>query len=116
MAVVSGGVAGVSAGNFTIAPPYVTVLAPNGGESWIGGAIQSVRWASNIGGEVRLLWSSNAGAAWSVLVAGAPNVGLRYIPVPNVSTTQALIRVESLSVPASGDTSNRVFRVTTPAP
>ncbi|MEW5768520.1 MAG: Ig-like domain-containing protein, partial [bacterium] len=54
--------------------PEITLLSPNGGESWSG--TQAITWVTT--GPVTaidLYWSLNAGATWTLMVAGEPNDG-----------------------------------------
>jgi hypothetical protein len=104
--------------NFTIAPPEpgtLTLLAPNGGETWAIGTTQSITWTStNLLGNVRLEYSTDDGVSWNLIVANTANDGAHSWTVPNDVTDQARVRVISVSDPAIEDVSDASFSI--PAP
>jgi len=106
----------VSNAALTISPPFITVTSPNGGENWFVGTSRAVTWQSNLGGSVKIDLSTNGGVSWQVLVASASNTGSRSVTVPNLPSTQALLRVTSLAAgfTSVSDTSNAVFSITQP--
>jgi len=91
--------------------PSITVLSPNGGEAWAVGSMQTLRWTSRgVGGEVRVEWSSNGGAAWFIIAAATANDGSENWTVPNTLTAGARVRVSD----ATGtliDTSDGPFTI-----
>lgn len=98
---------------FTIGPAFITLTVPNGGEIWKVGTSNSVKWTSNIGGNVRLDLSTDGGVTWQVLVSSTANDGSTTVVAPNQPGTQARIRISSL---ASGftsiqDTSDALFTI-----
>jgi predicted amidophosphoribosyltransferase len=103
-------------------PPAVTVNAPNGGESWIGGSTQTISWSAAQGdfplkaNSATLYYSTTGcGGAWTQIVAGQPTTGTYSWTVPNSPGSQACVRVtvEDNQSPANlgADTSNAVFTI-----
>lgn len=78
-------------------PPAVAVLAPNGGESWVVGTVQTINWsATDAAGvaAVDLAYSTNGGATFPFTIAlGEPNDGSHAWTVPNAATATARVRV-----------------------
>ncbi len=103
----------VSDAVFTIAAPAgITVTSPNGGETWSVGAQQDITWStSGIVGNVRIDYSTaGAGGTYTPIVASTANDGTYSWTVPNVDSTQCVIKVsESDGSPA--DTSNGTFTI-----
>ncbi|HEX2899053.1 MAG TPA: CUB domain-containing protein, partial [Bacteroidia bacterium] len=106
----------VSNAVFTIAP-HVTVASPNGGQNWTGCSTQNI--TINHGGTSGLLniqYSTDNGTSW-VNVATNYNAGAGPVTnyswqVPNISTTQALVRVTDAGDALKTDVSNAVFTIT----
>jgi hypothetical protein len=106
----------VSDAVFTIAVP-LTVTAANGGESWAGCNTYNITWTkSTCVGNWNIYYSTNNGSTWNTIVTNLANTGTATQSyawqVPNtITTTQALIRVESYSTPAIVDQSDAVFNI-----
>jgi hypothetical protein len=107
----------VSNAVFAIAPS-ITVVSPNGGETLTGCATYTISWnKSTCIGNWTIQYSTNNGTTWTPIVTNLTNTGVTLQSynwaVPNgVTTTQALIRVESYSSPGTYfDVSNAVFNI-----
>ncbi len=107
-----GGVASSGAGGcqtatvFTVnvggTAPFL-VTAPNGGESWAGGSMQTITW--NVAGtntapiscaNVKISLSTDGGNTYpTVISASTPNDGSEALTIPSVATTTARIKVEA---------------------
>ncbi|MBU0509224.1 hypothetical protein KKH27_10350, partial [bacterium] len=112
-------VADVSDANFSITQTAVlTLLAPNGGELWNIGQSGTIQWnGSGFSGNVRIeLNRTYPSGSWTVLYGSAINDGNELWPVSAPPTTQARIRIFSLSVPTAGDTSDANFVIRYSAP
>lgn len=86
-----------SGGTDTI-PPDVTLLSPNGGESFGAGTEQPLTWtASDASGVVGvdILMSDDNGATYKFVAKGEPNDGTFTWFVPNRPGSQTLIRVSA---------------------
>jgi hypothetical protein len=90
----------------TVAPntgPFA-VTTQNVAALWIGGQSATVTWSVNdtdqapIGvSQVRITLSTDGGQTFpTVLAAGTPNDGAQAVTIPNVTTTQARLRVEAV--------------------
>jgi hypothetical protein len=104
--------------------PVVQVLAPDGGEIYIGGATAELTWTATDGDtpaanlRITIELSLDAGSNWSPLVSGEPNDGSFIWTVPAIATSQALIRVTATDGANVGsDTSANPFTISvTPPP
>jgi photosystem II stability/assembly factor-like uncharacterized protein len=108
----------ISNGNFkTFIPPRITLMTPNGGESWSIGSIQPIVWTSHAhDGGVRLQVSRDGGGTWQDL----PGAGTAD-PTANDSSftwtvsgpvsAQARIRISDPADGSPADTSAANFSV-----
>lgn len=93
----------ISDGPFAIIPsndsgsPVVTLLAPNGGEMWFSGEIDTIRWQAtdDIGiAAYSLSYTTNGGGSWnSILPRTNGNPGVYAWTVPNLVTSNCKVRV-----------------------
>jgi hypothetical protein len=100
------------------AGPFL-VTSPNTAVSWSGGSTQNVTW--NVAGtssvpvscaNVRISLSTDGGSTFPTLLAdNTPNDGSQAIAVPNVSTSNARIKVEAIGN-VFFDVSNANFTIT----
>jgi endonuclease/exonuclease/phosphatase family metal-dependent hydrolase len=91
----------------------VAVTAPNGGESWAGGSVQSVTWTASGVANVKLEYTLD-GAAWSSITASTPaSAGSYAWTVPSAASTAARVRVSDAASPATSDVSDAAFTITT---
>ncbi|MBI5218940.1 MAG: T9SS type A sorting domain-containing protein [Bacteroidia bacterium] len=98
--------------NFIIAPPFVTVTAPNGSETLTGCYSQTITWNSGgTGTSFTIKYSVNNGSTWTTITSSASGSSYNWNPVPNVSSTQALIKVYDTGNSATVDSSNAVFTI-----
>ena len=78
-------------------PPTVTLTAPNGGETWISGTLQSITWTAgdpNGVTAVDLDYSTDGGATYPFSIASAlANSGSYSWTIPSVSSPQVRVRV-----------------------
>lgn len=94
--------------------PALTMVVPNGGEDWPAGTVQSIRWNSSLLAEnVKIELSRNGGGSYSTLFSNVPNDGTEPWTVTGPSTSNARIRVSSISSPALSDVSNAAFTIRT---
>ena len=76
-----------SDGVFTISTQAVRtigMIAPNGGEQWIVGTTNEIRWTSTNIDSVKLEYTIDGGADWNTIAAKVPSNGLYNWVVPNV--------------------------------
>jgi len=107
----------MSYSNHATAPPAaaLTLISPNGEESWAAGSIETIQWHSPVSWpEVKLEYSVNNGASWTTIIAAAANEGSHNWIIPYSVSNQCLVRISNA---AEADISDAVFEiVATPAP
>jgi len=96
---------------YTDALPAAHVIAPAGGELWIAGSTQTIRWnASDTGNaplaSVDLAYSTDGGSTWTPIATAIPDSGSFQWNVPAAATDSALVRVVARA--ADGDTTAAV--------
>ncbi|MBI4930066.1 MAG: hypothetical protein HY841_04825, partial [Bacteroidetes bacterium] len=102
----------VSNAVFTIAIGTITVTSPNGAENWTGCSVRSITWSqTGTSGFFNVEYSTNNGVSWSSLATNYSGSSFSWT-VPNISTTQALVRVTDYNNNAITDNSNAVFTIT----
>src|SRR5207249_5199386 len=88
----------------------VTVLTPNGRETWPIGTNQQITWTASVSGKLTIYVSRDGGATWQSLFSNVANNGRKTWKVTGPATTQARIRVCDLSGP-NCDTSDANFTI-----
>ncbi|HEX8638093.1 MAG TPA: M12 family metallo-peptidase [Pyrinomonadaceae bacterium] len=98
--------------NFRYSGGSLTLLAPNGGESWSRNLPRRVRWSSdNLDGEVRIELSREGGENYETLIAATANDGEEVISLKGRFTRQARVRISSLSNSSVTDSSVATFSI-----
>ena len=96
---------------FTFYPLILT--SPNVGEHWLVGYPRNITWISSLQGNVKLEYSINNGASWSIITSTTPASSGSYSwLVPNTPSTTCRIRITSTDNPAIQWTSIDVFTIT----
>jgi hypothetical protein len=95
------------------------VLVPNGGETWMVGEADTIRWRGE--GPVDVGLSTDGGLTWTTVASGVGGAGENFlrIVVPAEPTTAARVRVDppgQTPTPATSDQSNADFRIVPPGP
>ncbi len=96
--------------NFTINGGTLTVISPNGGETWLKGSTHQILWSDNICDNVRIeLWKG--GVYNSLITASAPSNGSFSWAIPNVNTLVpgSDYKVKIMSVAVNSGASSQVF-------
>ncbi|RKY97823.1 MAG: hypothetical protein DRQ13_04195 [Ignavibacteriae bacterium] len=93
----------------------VTVISPNGGESWVAGTQQNITWTSEFVENVKIELSLTNGANWNTIVDSIPSTGI-YSWLVNVpqSSIQSRIRITNILDQAVYDVSDQVFTIQVP--
>lgn len=104
---------GADEGAFNIGS--VQLEAPNGGEMLITGEVDTIRWMSMGGRNIRLEYSIDAGITWQD-VTGTPTPIPAFLAaypwrIPEGITNHALFRVFNNDKPQFADTSDREFSI-----
>lgn len=95
-------------------PVTLKVAAPNGGESWPAGSVQTVKWATTNAMNIHSLKIEyDAGAGWKPVAASAPHVGEFAWTVPNDVSAKVRLRVVS-SQTSHADTTDATFEIAKP--
>lgn len=96
------------------ASSVITVLAPNGGESFGYGTTRAIRWNSLNVTQVKLQYSINNGTDWTDIATVDASLGTYDWVIPNAVSAQVLVRVSDASDPTVSDVSNAVFSIVEP--
>ena len=102
----------------TMPLPTITVVTPNGGESWKAGTRQTISWTyGGVSGDVKV--ELIKGGVLSRVISSSTRIGTGgngsfswVIPSGQIAGNDYRIRVTSLSEPAYTDTSNNNFNIT----
>jgi len=94
----------------------ITVISPNGGEVWHVNSSYTIIWqATNNSGNVKIEFSRDNGATWSILTPGTANDGYwDWTPQPEHISSNCLIEVGSVENLSVKDVSDANFVITSP--
>jgi hypothetical protein len=107
----------LSSADFTIEDDDVcsiTVTAPNGGETWTDGATENIIWtSSNTSGNVKISYSTNSGANWTIVINSTADDGSYSWSLPDVGSdqTNCRVKVEDINNSSCYDESNSDFTI-----
>lgn len=119
---------GISASPSTVnvildtAAPQVTLISPNAGGAWMGGATLPITWstveANPVATPISIFYSSDNGSTWHSIVAGIADSGSYDWTLPLVTSTQMLVKVrmQDLSGATGEDISAMTFTVDSDPP
>jgi hypothetical protein len=97
---------------FTIVPPSITVVFPNGGEDLAADSVVTVLWQSfGLSGNVKIDISTDNGASWNTLAASTANDGTEPCRMPVAVSTTCKVRVSDAADGLPADESNAAFRL-----
>ncbi|MHC1774230.1 MAG: T9SS type A sorting domain-containing protein [Lentimicrobium sp.] len=103
---------------FSIVPtPEITLITPNGGETWNYGGLNTVTWTgSNLNNSIDLEYSSDGGITWQVFWYGesSPDGGSIQVETPMVNTGSARIKISDTYYPGANDISDANFTINVP--
>ncbi|MGB3094071.1 MAG: fibronectin type III domain-containing protein, partial [Candidatus Zixiibacteriota bacterium] len=95
-----------------IAAESITVTAPNGGEEWCVGSVQSITWTSSSIDTVKIEYSTDTGSNWITEVEKTPAAPGTYSwTVPNAPSPQCLVRICDARDGTPCDQSDAVFTI-----
>ncbi len=100
-------------------PPSVTLIAPNGGGSYVANSETTVQWTASDASGIAVIdvyLSLDAGASYSLVGKGLPNTGSFTWYPANRPTAEALLRVEATdnAFNKNHDDSDAVFTIESP--
>jgi subtilisin family serine protease len=91
----------------------ITVISPNGGESWAEGSTHPITWTSTgLVGNVKIEYSTNNGSSWFMVTPSTANDSTHSWTIPYVVSTQCLVRISEASDGIPSDISDAVFSIT----
>lgn len=103
--------ADTSGASFTITDAFLTLLSPNGGEAWDAGSFREVSWSSVSFDSLAIDLSTDGGSGWTFLSEVPAAAGAFPWQVPDLPTTQALIRLRGTDDTNVVDLSDGVFSI-----
>ncbi len=98
---------------FNIIPQHNLVLVyPNGGENFVIGTADTIRWNSDYGTNVNLDYSTDGGETWSWIARNFPSIhnALPWL-IPQTPSTTCLVRITDANNPTIFDGSDNVFTI-----
>jgi PKD repeat protein len=96
----------------TVPVVTITVISPNGGETWKAGTNKTITWSSsNITGNVKIELSRDGGSTWTSISSSTANDGIQNWKVTRPTTTQARIKISSVNNSSTNDMSNANFTI-----
>ncbi len=100
---------------FWIIPkPTLTVVSPNGGESWKAGTTQTIKWTTTGEvGDVKISYSVDGGTNWTTIDASAPNTGSYSWKIPAKPSTKCKVRIWEAADHVPSDVSDGTFTIKT---
>ena len=104
--------------SFTIPTPNITIITPNGGETWRRGTTQTIRWnSSGSPGAYVKIELLKPGVANKVIIASTLNDGTHpwLIPATQAPGTDYKVRITSTTNAAYNDTSDKTFTIPAPS-
>lgn len=98
-----------------VLPASIAVISPNGGESFIGGTVQTIAWnAINIDADVTLAYSADNGATWTDIETVDQSVSTYDWTLPASASTTSLIRVTAGELTDVSDNAFTIIDATAP--
>ncbi len=92
--------------------PTITVTSPNGGEQFLIGFPQTITWTTTgTVGPVKLVYSANNGSSWNTIISTTANDGSYSWTVPDILSTQCLIKISEAADGSPWDSSNANFSI-----
>lgn len=103
----------ISDGVFTIAAETLTLLSPNGGETWESGHFYDIEWSgSETISQVKLEYSLDNGRTWNTIADSLPNNDGYSWLTPAINSDSVLVRISDTSDGSPFDVSDEVFSIT----
>lgn len=102
----------VSDAVFNISMSSLTLTAPNGGETWTAGSVETIAWnTTGTIDSVALEYSVDGGTTWKDIVSAIENTGSYDWTVPEDPTEDARVRVSDAEDGTPADASAGVFTI-----
>jgi hypothetical protein len=96
-----------------VSQPSITVLSPNGGETWPAGFSYAINWESfgAPGDYVKIEVSRDSGYSWSTIIDSTSNDGYYSWPITTPGSSNCRIRITSTANSAYYDISDANFTI-----
>jgi hypothetical protein len=108
----NGDIVDISDISFSIAPPYIEVSSPNGGEVLLSGYTHYVTWeGKGFTGDVRIDYSADNGTNWMAVINKTANDGSHAWMVPNNPSANCKIRISEVTNSNPFDESDSPFKI-----
>jgi hypothetical protein len=92
--------------------PGITVISPNGGESWKKGTSHPITWTTTgTVGKVKISYTIDNGSNWTTVTSSTANDGTYTWTVPNSLSNRCKIKISEASDGNTSDTSDVVFSI-----
>ncbi|MHC1737400.1 MAG: FG-GAP-like repeat-containing protein [Ignavibacteriaceae bacterium] len=97
---------------FTIVPFSLTLIFPNGGESWLAGTQKNITWSSDRVNNIKIDYRTFEGGSFLNIVPSVPaNGGIFTWFVPNTPSAQCRLRISSTEDSTFYSESSLVFTI-----
>ena len=100
----------------TLLAQTITVTSPNGGEIWAGCTSKNITWtASGTSNFYSIDYSTDGGTNWTSVTSFYNTTSGSYSwTVPNINSSNCLVRITDSNNPGTKDQSNASFTITAP--
>ena len=96
----------------TTAQNTLSIISPNGGESWKAGTLQPIKWENSGVTGINAYFSSNGGVSWSPIISYISATNGNYLwTLPNISSNNCLVKLEDASDPTLFSISEKPFNI-----
>ncbi len=94
----------------------ISIISPNGGESWLVGSSHNITWILNGVTNFKIEYTTNGGISWiQVIASTTANNGSFTWTVPNTPSANCKVRISDASNSTINDVSNNVFTIYQPS-
>lgn len=95
----------------------ITITYPNGGETLTANNSDFITWTDPSLAQVKLEYSSNGGSTWNFIANATSFSGTGFYQwtVPNITSTNCLVRVSNAANLSDNDISNSSFEIVSPS-
>lgn len=105
----------ISANVFTISGRTIAITAPNGGENWRVGEVDTIRWTSSSLANIKIEITTNNDTTWNTIISSTPSQAHQYFwKIPNILSSNCKVRLSYTDVLIINSTSANVFTISNP--
>jgi len=93
----------------------IQIISPNGGESFVAGTVDTIKWTSSNVDSIKIELTTNNGSNWALIKDSVKaSLGTFAWIIPNTPSTQCKIRISNFINGLVGDSSNVSFTIALP--